>query len=198
MTPTPSQEERRILIERLRNQHFRRSLTLVWEMCEEAAKALEALDPPTFPVSEEGARECLTAIEEALWVTVYPVETVTGTFLTEPGEPFWRIEVDGFCADFDYPEAANNFALAVNARISLAAFRGSGVAPEGFVLVPRVPTEAMIRAFDNAKPTSAVPNDEGGWSAPYLDAWDARYAAMIAAAPDPQNTPDPTPLSGKD
>lgn len=46
---------------------------------------------------------------------VKKIETVTGDFLTEPGTPFWRIELDGYCADFDYEEAANNFAAAIQA-----------------------------------------------------------------------------------
>lgn len=48
-------------------------------------------------------------------VEVKKIETVTGDFLTEPGTPFWRIELDGYCADFDYEEAANNFAAAIQA-----------------------------------------------------------------------------------
>lgn len=48
------------------------------------------------------------------------IETVTGDFLQDPGEPFWRIEIDGYCADFDYEAAANNFAAAINARIASA------------------------------------------------------------------------------
>lgn len=45
---------------------------------------------------------------------VEKVETVTGDFLTEPGEPLWRIVLDGYCADFDYENAAKNFASAIN------------------------------------------------------------------------------------
>lgn len=52
------------------------------------------------------------------YVLVREIETVTGDFCTEPGEPFYRIEIDGFCADFDYREAADNFAAAINARIA--------------------------------------------------------------------------------
>jgi hypothetical protein len=51
------------------------------------------------------------------YVLVREIETVTGDFYTEPGEPFYRIEIDGFCADFDYRDAADNFAAAINARI---------------------------------------------------------------------------------
>lgn len=47
-------------------------------------------------------------------VEVTEIETVTGDFLTEPGPPFYRIEIDGYCADFDYREAAENFAAAIN------------------------------------------------------------------------------------
>lgn len=47
-------------------------------------------------------------------VTVREIETVTGDFLTEAGEPFYRIEIDGYCADFDHLEAAENFAAAIN------------------------------------------------------------------------------------
>lgn len=52
-------------------------------------------------------------------VEVSEIETVTGDFLTEPGEPFWRIEIDGYCADFDHKQAAENFCAAINARLSL-------------------------------------------------------------------------------
>jgi hypothetical protein len=51
-------------------------------------------------------------------VEVETVETVTGDFLTEPGEPVYRIVIDGYCADFDYKEAAQNFADAINRRIA--------------------------------------------------------------------------------
>lgn len=46
--------------------------------------------------------------------TVREIETVTGDFLNEPGQPFYRIEINGYCADFDYREAAENFAAAIN------------------------------------------------------------------------------------
>lgn len=51
-------------------------------------------------------------------VSVRKVETVTGDILTEPGEPFWRIEIDGYCADFDYEAAAVNFAAAINRLVA--------------------------------------------------------------------------------
>lgn len=44
---------------------------------------------------------------------VKEIETVTGDFQTESGAPFYRIEIDGYCADFDYREAAENFAAAI-------------------------------------------------------------------------------------
>ena len=47
--------------------------------------------------------------------TVRTIETVTGDFMTEPGEPFYRIELNGYCADFDHEEAAKNFAAQINA-----------------------------------------------------------------------------------
>lgn len=46
--------------------------------------------------------------------TVREIETVTGDFLTDPGEPFYRIELNGYCADFDTREAAQNFADQIN------------------------------------------------------------------------------------
>jgi hypothetical protein len=48
-------------------------------------------------------------------VEVRKVETVTGDFVTEPGEPFWRIEINGYCADFDHEQAARNFAAQIKA-----------------------------------------------------------------------------------
>jgi hypothetical protein len=38
----------------------------------------------------------------------------------EPAEPIYRIEIDGYCADFDTSTAAVNFAGAINARIRAA------------------------------------------------------------------------------
>lgn len=50
--------------------------------------------------------------------TVEKVETVTGDFHTEPGEPFWRVVVGEYVADFDYEEAAKNFAGAINTHVA--------------------------------------------------------------------------------
>lgn len=47
------------------------------------------------------------------WAVVQEVETVTGDFLTEPGVPFYRIVIDGYCADFDHRQAAENFVAAI-------------------------------------------------------------------------------------
>jgi hypothetical protein len=54
---------------------------------------------------------------------------------------------------------------------------------DGWVLVPREPPEAMVRAFNDARPGNAVQDDEGYWTAPASDWFRARYAAMLAAAP---------------
>lgn len=54
--------------------------------------------------------------------TVEMIETVTGDFYTEPGEPIWRVMVGEYCADFDFEQAARNFASAIN----LAAQSGEG------------------------------------------------------------------------
>jgi len=62
-------------------------------------------------------REAATC-KEGLQVEVREIETVTGDFMTERGAPFWRIEIDGYCADFDYQAAAENFAAAINSRIA--------------------------------------------------------------------------------
>lgn len=51
-------------------------------------------------------------------VEVREVETVTGDFGTEPGTPFYRIEIGGYCADFDYREGAQNFADAIQAAFA--------------------------------------------------------------------------------
>ena len=51
-------------------------------------------------------------------VEVREVETVTGDFGTEPGTPFYRIEIGGYCADFDYRSAAQNFANAIQAAFA--------------------------------------------------------------------------------
>jgi hypothetical protein len=54
--------------------------------------------------------------EQMAAVEAREIETVTGDFHTEPGKPFYRVEIDGYCADFDYREAAENFAQAINGR----------------------------------------------------------------------------------
>lgn len=54
--------------------------------------------------------------------TVEMIETVTGDFYTEPGEPIWLVMVGEYCADFDSEQAARNFASAIN----LAAQSGEG------------------------------------------------------------------------
>lgn len=51
--------------------------------------------------------------EPEQWAVVQEVETVTGDFLTEPGVPFYRIVIDGYCADFDHRQAAENFVAAI-------------------------------------------------------------------------------------
>lgn len=54
----------------------------------------------------------------ALCVAVEKIETVTvDSLMQEPGDPIWRIEIDGFCIDFDFEQAANNVAGAINARL---------------------------------------------------------------------------------
>lgn len=50
------------------------------------------------------------------------------------------------------------------------------------VLVPKEPTEAMARAFREARPSTAVETEDGGWAAPAPDWFRAQYAAMIEAA----------------
>lgn len=50
------------------------------------------------------------------------------------------------------------------------------------VLVPREPTEAMRRAWNGARPDDAVPTDDGGWEAPEVSWFAAKYRAMLAAA----------------
>ncbi|WP_406871591.1 hypothetical protein WHT83_14825 [Aminobacter sp. P9b] len=37
-----------------------------------------------------------------------------------PADPIWRVEIDGYCADFDFETAARNFAAAINRRSALA------------------------------------------------------------------------------
>ncbi|MFD1104193.1 hypothetical protein [Sphingobium olei] len=53
--------------------------------------------------------------EASVGVEVRQIETVTGDFMQEPGEPFWRIEINGYCAEFDSELAAKNFADQINA-----------------------------------------------------------------------------------
>lgn len=69
-------------------------------------------------------RAALATLEELqpLWATVAAVETVPidHPFSDEKTDPYWRIEIDGYCVDFDYQEAANNIANAINGRIRRA------------------------------------------------------------------------------
>lgn len=57
-------------------------------------------------------------------VVVEKIETVSGDFGTEPGEPFWRVRIGEQCADFDFEQAARNFADAIN---RVAAFTPSAL-----------------------------------------------------------------------
>ena len=57
------------------------------------------------------------------------------------------------------------------------------------VRVPREPTEAMARAFRDARPDTAVETEDGGWSAPAPDWFHAQYAAMLAASPQGEGSP---------
>jgi hypothetical protein len=59
--------------------------------------------------------------EVAAVVEAQKIETVSGDFYTEPGEPFWRIEIAGYCADFDHEQAATNFAAEINSLLSAQA-----------------------------------------------------------------------------
>jgi len=80
------------------------------------------------------------------------VETVTGTFGELPGEPIWRIEFDGYCADFDYSEAANNFANAINEACLVALLSAHPVEAEALEVgfSPDVITGSILKKFDQA------------------------------------------------
>jgi hypothetical protein len=41
----------------------------------------------------------------------------------------------------------------------------------------------MRRAFEDARPDTAIQDGEGGWTAPYTDWFRANYTAMLAASP---------------
>ena len=70
------------------------------------------------------------------------------------------------------------------------------------VCVPVEPTEAMVRAFRDARPDTAVETEDGGWAAPAPDWFRARYAAMLAASPQGEGSsaeahpPQPDALPG--
>lgn len=63
----------------------------------------------TRPTAQSGEQQSCEPI-----ATVEMIETVTGDFHTEPGEPIWRVMVGEYCADFDFEQAARNFASAIN------------------------------------------------------------------------------------
>ena len=56
----------------------------------------------------------LAALPVPAPVEVQEIETVTGDLLLDPGEPFWRIVINDYCADFDTERAARNFADQIN------------------------------------------------------------------------------------
>ncbi|WP_156367228.1 hypothetical protein, partial [Novosphingobium sp. KN65.2] len=91
---------------------------------------------------------------------VREIETVTGDYLTDPGEPFYRIEFGGYCADFSYREAAENFAAQINA---LVANPPHPLADHGLTSTPvddREPSddvvEAVAKAIHEADPDVGV------------------------------------------
>ena len=71
--------------------------------------------------------------------------------------------------------------LSALSRIDAALAEGEGV----YRMVPVEPTEAMAHAFRDARPKSAVQEEDGGWSAPAPDWFRAQYRAMLAASPAP-------------
>ena len=94
------------------------------------------------------------------YVLVREIETVTGDFCTEPGEPFYRIEIDGFCADFDYREAADNFAAAINARIAARPAVGEDVVERVARALCSAETGGPIGYFPDGSPM----RNDGVWS----------------------------------
>lgn len=102
----------------------------------------------------------MTDTEQPSQWAVKEIETVTGDFLTELGAPFYRIEIDGYCADFDYREAAENFASAIQRAFAareaelvrstlamLADHMTSEKHHPGYVLVPTSAFEKMRSAL---------------------------------------------------
>ena len=59
-------------------------------------------------------------------VSAKRVETVTGDLWLDEGEPLWRVDIDGFCIDFEHAGAAASVAAAINARIARAASGSAG------------------------------------------------------------------------
>jgi Lar family restriction alleviation protein len=56
--------------------------------------------------------------ETAEPVAVERIEMVDySTGFQQPSEPMWRVEIDGYCADFETETAAQNYAGAINRRI---------------------------------------------------------------------------------
>ena len=124
----------------------------------------------------------LSARPASNYVMVREIETVTGDFCTEPGEPFYRIEIDGFCADFDYREAADNFAAAINARIAARPAVAEDVVervarPDDDAIFPHLPqhikggkrcgvekSEWLDGWFVSWSPRNDNQNAEGVWS----------------------------------
>lgn len=111
--------------------------------------------------------------------TVERVECVSG--IGTPADPVWRIEIDGFCADFETETAANNFAAAIAAWNRRAPDPESASRIEALEKALRDETGWVLEHSDS--PTSAPRY----WAAGQVDplrssAWTENHMAAIRFA----------------
>ncbi len=79
-------------------------------------RALMAVLTGDLIANKQPDREAIARVEEIECVQIWPPG--------EPADPIWRIEIGGYCADFEHEQAARNFANAINAASGLASDRG--------------------------------------------------------------------------
>lgn len=108
---------------------------------EQAEAAWHAADD-TYRESVCGfARAALDAMDEVEIATVEEIETrpIDWPFSDEQTPPYWRVSVGEYCTDFEYEQAARNFAGAINAATrtpppiipaGMVAWHGGDSAPE--------------------------------------------------------------------
>ena len=113
-------------------------------------------------------------------VEVEKIETVTGDFGTEPGEPFWRVRIGEQCADFDFELAARNFAAAIERLASLSQTPATPMVQEGL----REALE-LARPIVEADLLDAIDHCDADWEGMSRTALEAIDRALSATPAPP-------------